>query len=246
MKNFSISVFYFHLSQTLGESLDRVSPKADLIWENLIKLSEKLPFTELKDLKSKLVCYELDQQSNIFKHKTEALNLINFWLTEEQKTIELAAINPNGLSISGRLQPFLLHDTYAFDLTLYPEDRDQDITAEELNLFQPSSLFLKCSEETLGETIWLSGERAIDDTECKEVGDILVKKFLKDTNFTHRLVDEGKLLKVPLFEYEISQRNQPNKLYKILVWIDNKAINPEITPVYDYLFGSLWTRHKIE
>jgi len=246
MKNFSISVCYFHLSQTLGESLDRVSPKADLIWENLIKLSEKLPFTELKDLKSKLVCYELDQQSNIFKHKTEALNLIIFWLTEEQKTIELAAITPNGLSISGRLQPFLLHDTYAFDLTLYPEDRDQDITAEELNLFQPSSLFLKCSEETLGETIWLSGERAIDDTECKEVADILVKKFLKDTNFTHRLVDEGKLLKVPLFEYEISQRNQPNKLYKILVWIDNKAINPEITPVYDYLFGSLWTRHKIE
>lgn len=57
MKNFSISVCFFHLNQTLDESLDRVSSDAYLIWENLIQLSEKLPFTELKDLKSKLVCY---------------------------------------------------------------------------------------------------------------------------------------------------------------------------------------------
>ena len=66
MKNFSISVCFFHLNQTLAESLDRVSSKADLIWENLIKLSEKLPFSELKDLKSKLVCYEFDPESNVF------------------------------------------------------------------------------------------------------------------------------------------------------------------------------------
>ena len=57
MKNFSISICFFHLNQTLDESLDRVSSDAYLIWENLIQLSEKLPFTELKDLKSKLVCY---------------------------------------------------------------------------------------------------------------------------------------------------------------------------------------------
>ena len=81
MKNFSISVYFFHLNQTLGESRDRVSPKADLIWENLIKLSEKLPFTEIINLKSKLVCYELEQESQVLKHKTKALNLINEWLT---------------------------------------------------------------------------------------------------------------------------------------------------------------------
>lgn len=246
MRNFSISVCFFHLNQTIAESLDRVSPKADLIWENLINLSEKLPFTELKDLKSKLVCYDWDEKSNISQHKTEALSLINQWLTEDQKPIELTTINQNGLAISGRLQPFLLHDTYAFDLSLYPEDANQDITAEELNLFQPSSLFLDCSENTLGETIWISGQTEIDDIECQYLADRFVKKFLKDTKFTARLVAEGKLLKVPLLEYEISHRNQPNKLYKILFWIDNKAINPEITPVYDYLIASLWTQHKIE
>ena len=246
MKNFNISVCFFHLNQTFGESLDRVSPKADLIWENLIKLSEKLPFTELKDLKSKLVCYEFAPESNVFQHKTESLNLINLWLTKEQQSIALAAINQNGLLISGNLQPFLLHDTYAFDLTLSATNSDQDIGAEELYLFEPSSLFLDCSENTLGETIWFYGETEVANTECQDVADKLVTSFLKNTKFTAKLVDEGSLLKVPLFEYEISQENQPNQLYKILVWINNQVINPEVTPVYDYLFGSLWTRYKIE
>jgi len=43
MKNFSISVCYFHLNQTLAEPPDRVSSTADFILKNLIKLSEKLP-----------------------------------------------------------------------------------------------------------------------------------------------------------------------------------------------------------
>ncbi|MCT7949949.1 hypothetical protein NG798_09140 [Ancylothrix sp. C2] len=246
MRNFSISVYFFHLYQTIAESLDRVSPEADLIWENVIQVSEKLPFTELKNLKSQLLCYELDKESKVFKHKTEALNLINIWLTQAQKPITLTTIKQNELEISGNLKPFLLHDTYAFDLTLYPEDVDQDITAEKLNLFQPSSLFLDCSATTLGETIWLFGEPELEDKEGQDLADIFVKEFLKSTKFTARFVAEGKLLKVPLFEYEISQDNQPNKRYKILVWIDNKAIDPEITPIYDDLIASLWTRHKIE
>ena len=70
--------------------------------------------------------------------------------------------------------------------------------------------------------------------------------LLKNTNFTFGLVAQGNLLKVPLFEYEISQPNQRNKLYRILVWIDNQGISPDVKSVYDPLFNSLLTRHKIE
>ncbi len=247
MKNFSISVCYFHLNQTLAEPPDRVSPTADFIWENLIKLSEKLPFTELKDLKSKLVCYKFDEESQAFKHQTKALNLINQWLTKEQQSIALTAIHQNQLAISGNLQPFLWHDTYAFDLTLSPADDDRDVAAAEIDLFEPSSLFLECSENTLGETIWLYGQTEIPDTECQNVADELVRNLLKNTNFTFGLIPKGgNLLKVPLFEYEISQPNQPKKLYRILVWIDNQGISPDVSSVYDDLFCSLLTRHKIE
>ncbi len=248
MKNFSINVCFFHLNQSLTETLERVSPQADLIWENLIKLSEKLPFTELKDLKSKLACYELDRESNVFQHKKESLNLINLWLTKEEEPIALTAINQHGLSISGKLQPFLLKDTYAFDLALYPENPDRDIALEELDLFEPSSLFLDCSGNTLGETIGLYGETAVGDAECEDAADKLVTSFLKNTKFTATLVDkgQGKLLEIPLFEYEIKQNNQPNKLYNILVWINNQAINPDFDSAYEDLFGALWARHKIE
>lgn len=248
MKNFSINVCFFHLNQSLTEPLERVSPQADLIWENLIKLSEKLPFTELKDLKSKLACYEFDRESNVFQHNTESLNSINLWLTKEEEPIALTAINHNGLSISGKLQPFLLHDTYAFDLALYPENPDRDIAPEELDLFEPSSLFLDCSENTLGETIGFYGETAVGDAECQDAADKLVTNFLKNTQFTAKLVDkgQGKLLGIPLFEYEINQGNQPNKLYNILVWINNQAINPDFDSAYENLFGALWARHKIE
>src|SRR4028118_676818 len=155
MTNFSTSVCSFHLNQTLAAPPARVSPTADFIWENLIKLSEKLPFTQLKDLKSQLVCYEFDEESQAFKHHTKALNLINQWLSKEQQPIALTAIHQNGLAISGNLQPFLWHDTYAFDLTLSPADNERDVAAAEIDLFEPSSLFLECSENTLGETIWL-------------------------------------------------------------------------------------------
>lgn len=249
MKNFSISACFFHLNQTLAEPLDRLSPKADLIWENLIKIGEKLPFTELKDLKSHLACYEFDEESQVFKHQTTALNLIDrWWLTKDKKPIELAAINQNGLAISGNLQAFILNDTYAFDLTLSPAECDRDIAAVDIDLFEPSSLFLDCSENTLGETIWLYGETNIDDTECQSAADELVKNLLKKTPFTSsRLIGAGKLLEVPLFEYELCQGDQPNKLYRILVWIDNRSISPDVSSViYDSLFRSLGTRHKIE
>lgn len=250
MKKFSISACFFHLNQTIAEPVDELSPKADLIWENAIKLGEKLPFTELKDLKSHLACYEFDEALQVFKHQTTALNLIDRWfLTKEQGAIELAAIDRNGLEIKGNLQPFILTDTYAFDLTLSPaeSESDRDIAAADIDLFEPSSLFLDCSENTLGETIWLYGETNIEDTECQSAADKLVENLLKKTNFTSRLVGTGKLLEVPLFEYELYQENRPNKLYRILVWIDNKSISPDVSSVtYDSLFRSLGTRHKIE
>ena len=82
-------------------------------------------------------------------------------LTKEQLPIALTAIHQNQLAISGSLAAFLFHDTYAFDLTLSPADNERDVAAAEIDLFEPSSLFLECSENTLGETIWLYGQTEI-------------------------------------------------------------------------------------
>ena len=245
MKNFSISVCYFHLNQTLAESIDEFSPDADLIWENLINLNKTFPFSELKNLKSHLACYELDQKSNTYRYKTEALNLVNQWLTTDQKLISLTPIEYNDLELTGTLQPFLFHDIYAFDLTI---DFVQDVTLQKIKDFNPTDLFLESTENTLGETIWLYGEVGENDDQCQILANKLVEKFLENTKFTFRLVDHGKLLKAPFLEYQVSNSNKKQiyKEYRILVWLNNTAKPLETTSAYNYLLGSLRLYHKIE
>ncbi|MBE9054305.1 hypothetical protein IQ243_28720 [Nostocales cyanobacterium LEGE 11386] len=54
MKNFTLSLFAFHLHHTLSEIPGEVDADAKLLWENLAKLGESsLPFVGLKDLHSK-------------------------------------------------------------------------------------------------------------------------------------------------------------------------------------------------
>ncbi|MEA5623069.1 hypothetical protein [Nostoc sp. UHCC 0251] len=59
MKNFSLSLYAFHLRHTLTELPGEVVTDANLLWENLVKVGEgSLTFVGLKDLRSKLVCYQ--------------------------------------------------------------------------------------------------------------------------------------------------------------------------------------------
>ncbi|MEH2300200.1 MAG: hypothetical protein V7K88_14615 [Nostoc sp.] len=58
MKNFSLSLYAFHLHHTLSELPGEVVADANLLWENLVKVGEGLlTFVGLKDLRSKLICY---------------------------------------------------------------------------------------------------------------------------------------------------------------------------------------------
>ena len=58
LKNFTVTLYSFHLRHTLTNAPDQVNKDANLLWENLIKVSEFLPFSELKELRTKLICYD--------------------------------------------------------------------------------------------------------------------------------------------------------------------------------------------
>lgn len=247
MRNFSLSIYTFHLRQTLADPLDRVSTKAELIWENLIAISQDLPFLELQAtaLKSQLVCYNLvDKDSGNYKHHPDALNLVNEWLTRDGKSIKLTTIAQQELNVGGSLQPFLLHDTYAFDLTLLVPE----ITPGELNKLSIKSLFFKESPNFIGQTFWLYGEAEVSRKECQELSQEIADKFLELTDYQGRLVSsEGILLKMPLFEYELIDKSTKKSIshYRLLVSINNESIkfNPN---TYNWTREILWTYHKIE
>ncbi len=59
-----------------------------------------------------------------------------------------------GFKISETLQPFLLNDTYAVDLTLFPESANQEIDIPQLQYFCPNSLLPSQIQASLGQTLF--------------------------------------------------------------------------------------------
>ena len=87
MRNFTISLYAFHLRHTLTDNPDEVKADADLLWNNIAKLGKNsLLFPDLKDLPSKLVCY----QNGAYNSKNEQGRLTE-WLTPHFSQIKLKA-----------------------------------------------------------------------------------------------------------------------------------------------------------
>lgn len=249
MKNFSFSLYAFHLHHTLTELPGEVVPDADLLWENLVKVGENsLLFTNLKDLRSQLICYQnqVYEPSQEIGRKTE-------WLTNGG-SLDLGTIpTSDGFKISGTLQPFLFNDTYAVDLTLSPEFPNQEIDIPQLPYFQPNSLLPLQIQASLGQTIWIYGE-VEPSADC----DILAEKFaialVANTNLNPLLETKTELFGSLLFEYQALDPNQLDnhpQNCQILILINNQQANPQTQTVtlaeksYDWLLKLLWSHHKI-
>ena len=104
MKNFSISLYAFHLRHTLTDAPGEVATYANLLWENLVKLGEVfLPFLGLKELRSKLICYQNGQ----YNPKGEQGRRTE-WLTDSG-SLDLGSLaTTEGFKINANLQPFLI------------------------------------------------------------------------------------------------------------------------------------------
>lgn len=64
MKNLRLSLYAFHLYQTLDDPPDTVNQDAANLWESLTNLAQFLPFPELQTLKSQLISYSSNQEGN--------------------------------------------------------------------------------------------------------------------------------------------------------------------------------------
>lgn len=245
MKNFTISLYAFHLRHTLTDNPDEVNADADLLWKNIAKLGEdSLLFPDLKDLRSQLVCY----QNGTYDPKNEQGRLTE-WLTDFG-SIDLGSISTTeGFKINANIQPFLLNDTYAADLTLSPESPNISIDIPQLQLFQPGSLIPDKIQASLGQTLWIYGE--VDTNEnCQELANQCAVALLAGTNLNPILVNQGEIFGSLLFEYQTTDPDEPQNLAKkshILICLNNnQAQTPQLAgKAYDWLLNLLCCRHKI-
>ncbi|MEH2330933.1 hypothetical protein [Nostoc sp.] len=245
MKNFSLSLYAFHLHHTLTELPGEFVTDANLLWENLVKVGEgSLTFVGLKDLRSKLICY----QNGKYDPKRE-IGRIPERLIDAQD-LDLGSLpTTEGFKIDANLQPFLLNDTYAVDLTLFPESPNISIDIPQLQHFKPSSLLPSNIQASLGQTLWIYGE--VEPTEdCDTLAEKLAIALVAGTNLNPVRRKQGELFGSLLFEYQALDPNQPDNPAKqchILIVINNSqaATATLAAKAYDWLLNFLCSYHKI-
>lgn len=248
MKNFDITLYAFHLCHTLTDAPGQVSSDASLLWENIAKLGEVLlRFPQLKDLRSKLICY--DQNGNYAPKREQGR--YSDWLTDSGD-LDLGSIpTAGGFKIQGNLQPFRLNDTYAVNLTLHPKSPDDLIEVPQLQHFNPQGCLLPSSlQASLGQTIWIYGEVDKHQQECESLASACAVALLERTPLDPVFVNQGKLFGSLLFRYEATDRDDPQNPAKqchILVSLNNsQAPTPKLArEAHDWLLNLLCCYHKL-
>lgn len=245
MKNFSLSLYAFHLHHTLTELPGEVVADANLLWENLVKVGEgSLTFVGLKDLRSKLICY----QNGKYDPKRE-IGRIPERLIDAQD-LDLGSLpTTEGFKINANLQPFLLNDTYAVDLTLLPESSNISIDIPQLQHFKPSSLLPSNIQASLGQTLLIYGEVERSE-DCDELAKKLAIALVAGTNLNPVRTQQGELFGSLLFEYQAldpDELDNPAKQCHILIVINNSqaATATLAGEAYNWLLNLLCSYHKI-
>jgi len=243
--NFTISLYAFHLHHTLTDAPHQVVSDANLLWENLANLGRgSLPFPVLNDLRSKLICYENGKYNPQREQgrKTE-------WLTDVG-VLDLGSLpTTEGFKIQANLQPFLLHDSYAADLTLSPESANITIDIPQVQHFHPGSLLPTNIQASLGQTLLVYGEVEPNEN-CSELAKKLATALVAGTNINPVMLAKGEFLGSLIFAYQAPDPNEPDnpvKRVEILITLNHQQANTVqlVGEAYDWLINLLCCEHKI-
>ncbi len=246
MKNFRLTFYAFHLYHTLTDAPSEVDKNAQLLWDNLVKLGDESLFDGLKDLPSKLTCYE----NGVYKPKQELLKKTECLTSSGEREIKLGSLEQEGIKINVTLKPFLLNDTYAVDITLLPESKDTSIDVSKLKYFKPNCLLPSNIQASLGQTLWIYGE--VDTgINCQTLAKEFAKALVGE-NLNLVEIKQIKLFGSEIFEYQATESNSPDNPTEhchILIVINNSP-SPKTKRAddnyEDWLLKLLWCSKRIQ
>jgi hypothetical protein len=241
LRNPSLTLYAFHLRNSINQGLQPTIAAAPQLWEQLVELGNTLHIPELQTLRQQLICYEGDrffpEAEDIVG--TEFLTLLQ---NNEPSLRFQVPSPPGGLEGQGLLCPLRLHDTYAIDLTLFSQDR---FTLPQLSYLNPQNLILQNIQPSLGKTILLFGQPLeTPEDNYQALADACIAQLFPGRH-SIQLVETGSLLGNPIFDYESLLTNPANKLH-ILVWLKCQDMSQNhMDRVAEILLHLLWCRHKI-
>ncbi|MFN6460502.1 MAG: hypothetical protein RMZ41_001465 [Nostoc sp. DedVER02] len=237
---FTLSLYAYHLRTDISKGPDNTWKEAEKLWEDLVELGNILHISALQDLKQELICYQQGKyntdaenplkvnEQNLLRSSKDGTLYFKFRLTEYKDELK------------GSLSPWLLHDTYFIDLTLFCNSLEQLVQL--LNL--RGLLLLKSIKASIGQTLFIYAE--IPDYSHKELqiiaDDCVVKLFGNQT--PPSLTGQCKLLGNPIFEYK-TRETEPSKQHHILVWLRNHKTCKNTYQVSKKLMYFFCNYHKI-
>lgn len=238
----SLTLYAFHLRNSINQGLEPTVPEAPRLWEQLVDLGNKLDIRELQDLPQQLISY----QNNEYFPEAEDNQASEYCtlLRNRQASLDFLIIAPpDGFPLQGLLCPYRLHDSYASDLTLCSQER---FFLSQLCKLNPQYLLLPSHiKASLGQTLLLFGQPIELQENYQGLADACVVQLVPETD-KPELINTGKLLKNPIYEYEIRHKD-PSKQVHIIVWFKCQSMNPDdMDKASELLLYLLWCRHKIQ
>jgi len=237
----SLTLYAFHLRNSINQGLEPTVLEAPQLWEQLVGLGDTLHIRELQNLQQELICYE---DEYYFPEAEEIWGAEYSNLLDYQKSSLRFLVPPKvgELQLQGLLCSFRLHDTYAIDLTFFSQDT---FTLPQLNCLNPQNLILQKIKPSLGQTLLLFGQPLeTQEDNYQTLADACVAQLFPGKP-SIELVDTGRLLDNPIFEYESGLTNSANKI-PILVWFKCRDMNStHMDRVAEILLYLLWSRYKI-
>lgn len=237
----SLTLYAFHLRNSINQGLQPTVAAAPRLWEQLVDVGNALNIPELQTLRQKLICYEGE---HFFPEAEDFLGAEYLTLLQNNEPSLHFQVppQPGELELQGSLCPFRLHDTYAIDLTFFSQDT---FTLSQLNCLNPQNLLLQKIKPSLGQTLLLfSQPLETQEDNYQALADVCVAQVFSEKH-SIELVDTGSLLGNPIFEYESGLTNPANKIH-ILVWFKCRDMNStHMDRVSEILLHLLWCRYKI-
>ncbi|MEG4022516.1 metallophosphoesterase [Microcoleus sp. S13C4] len=238
----SLTLYAFHLRNSINQGLEPTVPEAPRLWEQLVDLGNKLDIRELQNLPQQLISY----QNNEYFPEAEDNQASEYCTLLLNRKVSLnfqIIAQSNDFLFEGLLCPYRLHDSYAIDLTLSSQER---FFLSQLCKLNPQYLLLPSHiQASLGQTLLLFGQPIELQENYQGLADACVVQLVPKTD-KFELINTGYLLGNPIFEYEMRHKN-PSKQLHILVWVKCQSMDTDdMDKASELLLYLLWCRHKIQ
>ncbi|MEI1375692.1 hypothetical protein PQG02_03120 [Nostoc sp. UHCC 0926] len=234
-----LTLYAFHLKHSLAQKTKQPVENANDLWLKCEQLGKQLGVHRLKTL-PKLIEQANNQKNSITRQI----------LPEPECILEFTTIKKkNNLRLIGEVNPLLIHDTYALDLTFrYPHP---EVKLTDLRGLNPDDCLLaKNINASLGQTLVFFAKPVGKIDNYQTFAEACVAALLSEEtvqqlkmSFQHK----GQLLGSPIFEYN-NDADSPEEQCHLLIWLNTQPITTGLEnkgKYYDHLIDLLLCRSKI-